>query len=434
MVALLIASSQAQAQDQQSPPGHQHTGHPAHESLFSPREASGTSWLPDESPMYGVLFTWGSWEVMVHGSGFVQYINEPGDRHRTGGAENQQVSSVNWAMLMAKRRLGTGRFGFRLMGSVEPWTVTNCGFLNLLATGEMCEGDTIHDRQHPHDLFMELAAEYDRPVRGSMRWQVYAGFAGEPALGPPAFPHRISAMPNPVAPISHHWLDSSHITFGVVTTGLYDRRWKAEMSVFNGREPDEDRADLDLGALDSVSGRFTFLPTPGLALQISAGHLSEAEAEFPPEPRRDLNRLTASATYHRALTNDGIWATTVAYGLNAGPEVIPGDEVDLVTHAVVAETNVTLRERHTGFGRIEIVGKPGHDLHIHEAPATIYTVAKLQAGYVRYFQSWKGIVPGLGGSVSLSIVPEYLATRYSGRVSPGFGLFFTVRPARHATM
>jgi len=162
--------------------------------------------------------------------------------------------------------------------------------------------------------------------------------------------------------------------------------------------------------------------------------LTEAEAEFPPEPRRDLNRLTASATYHRALSNDGIWATTVAYGLNAGPEVIPGDEVDLVTHAVLAETSVTLRERHTGFGRIEIAGKPGHDLHIHEAPATIFTVAKLQAGYVRYFQSWKGIVPGLGGSVSLNIVPEYLATRYSGRVSPGFGLFVTVRPARHATM
>jgi hypothetical protein len=342
------------------------------------------------------------------------------------------VSSVNWAMLMARRPLGAGRLGLRLMGSVEPWTVTDCGFLNLLANGEMCEGDTIHDRQHPHDLFMELAADYDRPVRGSLRWQVYAGFAGEPALGPPAFPHRISAMPNPVAPISHHWLDSSHITFGLVTTGLYDRRWKAEMSVFNGREPDEDRADLDLGPLDSVSGRFTFLPTRGLALQISAGQLREAEAEFPPEPRRDLSRLTASATYHRAIFSEGLWATTFAYGLNAGVEVIPGDEVDLVTHAFLVESNLTLRERDTWFGRFEVVGKPGHDLHVHEAPATVFTVAKLQAGYARYFRPWKSIVPGIGGTASLSIVPPALSAHYSGRVSPSFGVFFTIRPAPHS--
>jgi hypothetical protein len=238
-------------------------------------------------------------------------------------------------------------------------------------------------------------------------------------------------MPNPIAPITHHWLDSSHITFGVITTGLYDSRWKAEMSVFNGREPDEDRADLDLGALDSVSGRFTFLPTPRFAFQISAGHLREAEAQFPPETPRNLSRLTASGTYHRALSNDGIWATTVAYGLNAEVEVIPGDEVDLVTHAFLAESNLLLRERDSVFGRIEVVGKPGHDLHIHEAPATIFTVAKLAAGYVRYFSPWKRLVPGVGGTASLNIVPEALAPRYSGRVSPGFGLFFNVRPSRH---
>jgi len=381
--------------------------------------------------MYGVPVAWGSWEAMVHGSGFAQYINEPGDRHRTGGAANHQASSVNWAMLMARRPLGAGRFGLRLMGSIEPWTVTDCGFLNLLANGEMCEGDTIHDRQHPHDLFMELAADYDRAVKGSLRWQVYAGFAGEPALGPPAFPHRISAMPNPVAPITHHWLDSSHITFGLVTTGLYDRRWKAEMSVFNGREPDENRADLDLGALDSVSGRFTFLPTPRLALQISAGHLREAEAEFPPEPRRDLSRLTASATYHRAVSGEDLWATTFAYGVNAGVAVIPGAEVELVTHAFLVESTLTLRQRDAWFGRIEVVGKPGHDLHVHEAPAEIFTVGKLQAGYARYFGARKGIVPGLGGTASLSIVPSDLAARYSGRVSPSFGVFFTLRTARH---
>jgi hypothetical protein len=430
--AFLVAPFQAHAQDQQSAaPAQHHAPQHAHETFFPPREASGTAWLPDESPMYGVQQTWGTWQIMLHGTAVAQYLYEPGDRHRTGGSANHQVSSVNWAMMMARRSLGAGRVGLRVMGSVEPWTVSDCGFLNLLATGEMCEGDTIHDRQHPHDLLMELAADYDRPLKGSLRWQVYAGFAGEPALGPPAFPHRISAMPNPVAPITHHWLDSSHITFGLVTTGLYDQRWKAEVSVFNGREPDEDRADLDLGALDSVSGRFTFMPTNRVALQVSAGHLRESEAEFPPEPRSDLNRLTASATYHRPIADGGVWATTLAYGLNAGTEIIPGDEVNLVTHAVLVESNFTVDERHAWFGRIEVAGKPGHDLHVHEAPATVYTVSKLQAGYVRYFGARKGIASGIGATASVSLVPTALSSRYGGSVSPGFGVFFTVRPARH---
>jgi hypothetical protein len=295
----------------------------------------------------------------------------------------------------------------------------------------MCDGDTIHDRQHPHDLWMELAADYDRPVRGSLRWQVYGGVSGEPALGPVAFPHRMSAMPNPVAPITHHWLDSSHIAFGLITTGLYDRRWKAELSLFNGREPDENRADLDLGPLDSIAARLTFMPTNQLALQVSAGRLNDAKAEFPPQPRTDVERLTASATYHRMGSAGKIWATTLAYGLDAGSEVIPGAIVDLTTHAALLESSLTFGEKHSWFGRIEAVGKPGHDLHVHEDPARVFPVGKLQAGYVRYFRAWKSIVTGIGATASASIVPESLALRYSGRVAPGFGVFLTIRPSRH---
>ena len=187
--------------------------------LFAAREASGTSWLPDETPMFGVHRVWGDWSVMLHGKAFAQFLYEPGDRHRTGGSSNQQFGSVNWGMAMARRRLGVGRFGLRAMVSLEPWTVPGCGYLSFLATGEVCEGDTIHDRQHPHDAFMEIAAEYDRPLRGDVRWQIYGGLAGEPALGPAGFPHRASALLNPIAPIAHHSLDSTHITFGLITAG-----------------------------------------------------------------------------------------------------------------------------------------------------------------------------------------------------------------------
>lgn len=423
----VIAPAAAQEVDHSQ---HQHSTSAAATELFPAREAAGTAWVPDDTPMYAAHRTAGQWELMLHGAAFGQVLYEPGDRHRTGGLANEQASVVNWLMAMGRRRAGAGRVGLRAMISAEPWTVRDCGFINFLASGETCEGDSIHDRQHPHDLFMELAADYDRPVRGSLRWQIYGGLAGEPALGPTGFPHRVSAMFNPVAPITHHWLDSSHITFGLITSGLYDRRWKAEMSVFNGREPDEHRADLDLGALTSLSGRITFMPTSRWAVQVSAGHLNDAEAQFPPQPRTDVDRVTASATYDR-VTPTRTWSTTVAYGANAGPEVIPGEVVDLVTHALMVESSLSIRERDAWFGRVEVVGKPGEDLHVHEAPAHVFTVGKIQAGYVRTLAARKGAVFGIGGTASVSIVPAALASRYAGRVSPGAGVFVSLRPSRH---
>jgi hypothetical protein len=381
--------------------------------------------------MYGVYRTWRGWQVMFHGNAFAQFLYEPGDIHRTGGFSTRQFGSINWGMMMARRPLGVGRLGVRAMVSVEPWTIPGCGYLNLLATGEICEGDTIHDRQHPHDLFMELAADYDRPLRGSLRWQVYAGLAGEPALGPAGFPHRVSALSNPIAPIAHHWLDSTHITYGLVTTGVYDQRWKAQMSLFNGREPDENRADLDLASLDSVSGRMSFSPTNRLAVQVSAAHLHEAEEEVASQPRTSVNRLTASVTYHRPFGASGIWATTLAYGLNSESALVPGAVLEELTHGALLESSVTASERHTWFGRVETVGKPAHDLHVHEYITQVFPIGKVQGGYVRQFKPWRGMVPGIGGTISGSIVPPLLAPRYGGRVAPGFGLFLTVRPSRH---
>ncbi|MGH9254335.1 MAG: hypothetical protein ACRD3C_07170, partial [Vicinamibacterales bacterium] len=285
--------------------------------------------------------------------------------------------------------------------------------------------------QHPHDLFMELAAEYDRPLTTTLRWQIYAGPAGEPALGPAGFPHRLSAFPNPIAPISHHWLDATHITFGVVTAGVYGARWKAEASAFNGREPDAERTDFDLAALDSVAGRFSLMPSERLVLQVSAGHLHEAEAGVGRQPRTDVNRATASATYHRRVGEGGFLATTLAYGVNAELAIIPGGLLDETTHAVLLEASATRDDRHTWFGRLEIGGKGAHDLHAHEYITSIFTVGKLELGYVRHLRPWKGLLPGLGGVVMGSGVPRLLAPRYGGRIAPGFGVFATVRPLSH---
>ena len=297
---------------------HHHEGqardeHANHDMADMARDGSGTAWLPDQSPLYAVHTMKGPWMLMFHENAFLQILRESGDRG------DDQPGSINWVMGMAERNLGPGRLEVRAMFSAEPWSIRGCGYPDLLATGELCDGQKIHDRQHPHDLVMELSAEYNAAIAGDLRWQVYGGPAGEPALGPVAYPHRISASPNPLAPIAHHWLDSTHVSFGVVTGGIYGKTWKVESSVFNGREPDETRTDFDFGALDSVSGRVWFLPTPHLALQFSAGHLKEAEAGEEGGPRTDVDRVTASATFHRAFRDDSISATTVAWGRNSEP-------------------------------------------------------------------------------------------------------------------
>jgi hypothetical protein len=381
------------------------------------RDGSGTSWLPDASPMFAIHGQAGPWNLMLHQNLFVQYINEGGTRG------DDQFGSTNWVMGMAQRNVAGGPLMLRGMMSIEPLTVGACGYPTLLATGESCDGEPLHDRQHPHDVLMALAVQYQREITSGLAYQLYAGLAGEPALGPVAFPHRVSALTNPLAPITHHWLDSTHISFGVLSAGLYQQRWKAEGSLFNGREPDATRYDIDFGALDSFAGRLWLLPTARWALQVSAGHLREAEQEHENGPRRNVDRVTASVTYHRPLDMQRFWATTVAWGRN--------EEDGIATHALLAESSLALAEWDMIFGRAEVNKKSAHDLVLpnhHEEG--IFTVGKLQAGYVRHFRPWSSFVPGLGGSVSFSFVPDRLRTLYGGRTAAGFAVFVNLRPSQ----
>jgi hypothetical protein len=405
-----------QAGDEPQPPHdmqHMHMENDQGMVMPSSREGSGTSWLPDETPMYAVHRQAGTWTLMAHGNAFLQYLHEGGDRG------SDQAGSINWFMGQAGRAVGAGRVGLRGMVSLEPWTIRGCGYPDLLASGETCQGEAIHDRQHPHDLFMEVAATYDRPLASGVRLQLYGGPAGEPALGPTAFPHRLSAMPSPLAPITHHWFDATHITYGVVTGGVYGARWKAETSVFNGREPDETRTNFDFGALDSWSGRVWLLPTARWALQLSAGRLREAEAGHDGGPRIDVNRVTASATYHRVQRPGSIWASTVGWGRNQEP-------ASDATNAFLAETNLTIEDRDSWFGRFELSAKSGHDLALESSG--LFTVAKLQGGYTRYFSPSAGLQPGVGAGLTAGIVPDSLKPFYGSRVNVGVSVFLTLRP------
>jgi YHS domain-containing protein len=405
--------SAVSASAQQAPSGASAQGHMEHDSQMA-REASGTAWLPDATPMYAFHWQRGSWQYMAHENAFLQSLHESSERG------DDQAGSINWIMGMAQRNVGRGRLMLSAMFSAEPWTIGGCGYPDLLASGEQCRNETIHDRQHPHDLFMELTAEYDAPLKGAVRLQLYGGPVGEPALGPVAFPHRISAMPNPLAPIAHHWLDSTHVSFGVITAGLFGNKWKAEASVFNGREPDEIRTNFDFGALDSLSGRLWFLPTPNIALQVSAGRLNEAEAAEGAGPRSNVNRLTASATYHR-IRERSVWASTIAWGRNS--------ELGDGTTAVLMESSFTVADRDAWFGRWEVAGKTPHDLELTTASESTLTLTKVQGGYVRYLPAVRGFKVGFGAEGSVGVVPAELRSVYGSRANVGAGIFVTVRPA-----
>lgn len=270
------------------------------------RDSSGTSWQPDDSARGMLHSTAGDWMLMGHLMLWGIYDTQGGRR----GADKTFIEGM--LMGAARRDLANGdTINLRAMVSPEP-LMGKSGYPELLASGETANGVApLLDRQHPHDLFMELSGSYAHKLDSDNSLFVYAGYPGEPALGPAAFMHRPSGMDIPDAPITHHWLDSTHITFGVLTAGFVRADWKLEMSQFTGREPDQDRYDFDPIRLDSTSARVSWNPDSQWSLQVSWGHLNSPEQLT---PNIKENRTTASATYITKL-GEGTLAATAAWGL-----------------------------------------------------------------------------------------------------------------------
>jgi hypothetical protein len=268
--------------------------------------SSGTSQVPAATPMEMIGRLLGRWTFMAGGQFFGVYSNQSGPRG------HDKIYSTNWVMFMASHRAGPGTLTFRSMLSAEPATITGKQYPLLFATGETANGVPIINGQHPHDLFMELAALYKIALGEGTSIHFYGGPRGEPALGPPAYPHRASSSEDPVAVISHHLQDSTHIATNVATIGLTHGPVTWEVSTFHGREPDEQRWGIEGGVPDSLSTRITVSPTARWSGQFSIGRLNRVEATHPLRP--DL-RTTASVSYVRPLAG-GSWASTVIWGRN----------------------------------------------------------------------------------------------------------------------
>jgi hypothetical protein len=348
------------------------------------REASGTSWQPEATPMSGRHVMWNGWMAMLHG-----YIN--GIYADAGGARGDtDWFSQSMFMAMGSRPAGPGTLGVRAMLSLDPLLVGKRGYPLLFQTGETADGRTpLIDRQHPHDLFMELSASYSVLLAEHRSVFVYAGLPGEPALGPATFMHRFSGVENPEAPLLHHWLDSTHVTFGVVTLGYVEGDLKLEVSGFHGREPDEHRYDIETGKLDSWSTRLSWNPTPHWAMQGSFGRIHSAEQL---EPDTNVDRTTLSIAYHRSLAA-GNWQTTLAWGRNEPTH-------HHATSGYLLESAVTWNARDTVFARLETVQKDELFAEGEPLAERVFRVNKIGLGYLHDFALHNGLKFGVGVQAS----------------------------------
>lgn len=384
------------------------------------RMGSGTSWQPASSPMPMLHKQSGEWLLMFHYN-FVAGINSQG-----GPRGVTKFESVNWFMPSAVRRVGPGTLELRGMFSAEPFTFPPGGSPLLFQTGETYKGEPIIDRQHPHDLFMELSASYTVPVGERANWFVYAGYPGEPALGPNAFMHRASASENTSAPLSHHLQDSSHISFGVVTTGFTYRWFKLEGSLFNGREPGENRYNFEANPWNSRSVRLWFAPNDNWSMQVSHGFLRNPEALAP----GDVRRTTASLSYNRSFER-GNWASSLIWGRNH--ESHDGEIFNL--NGYVAESTLRFLDRNYLYTRLELADKnqllrdaDRLSLGITEHHPS-FRIGAYTAGGARDIWNTETTSLAIGSDVTFYSKPSILDSVY-GRNPVSWKLFVRLRPSQ----
>jgi len=336
--------------DEEMPP----MGHSYSLNLPMSRNGSGTSWLPDASPMYGIMLHSKKWMYMLHGNVAPRYITQDVDGKGSRGGD--AFGAPNWFMGMGQRKIGErGLLHISAMLSLDRFTEGGDGYPLLFQSGESWKGKPLVDRQHPHDVFSELSIGYTYSLSKKSDLSVYLGYPGEPALGSVAFMHRPSALANPDAPISHHWNDGTHITFGVATLGYRYDKFKIEASSFTGREPDENRYDFDKPRFDSYSARLSYNPTKNWAFQVSRGWIESPEELHENE---DVKRTTASAIYSLPFGEEKSLNATALWGLNKTKEA-RGE------HAALFEASLRLKKLAL-YTRYEWTQKSAEELDLEQ--------------------------------------------------------------------
>jgi hypothetical protein len=419
LLSLLAVGAIAQ-ENERSTAGQDHSGRaieempgmnmstPSPDWMPSPHAGSGTAWEPASVPGHLWMTTRGQWDLMAHGVICLTY-NQQGGPRGVGKAE-----SVNSLMLMEQHKLGRGTLLFREMFSAESLTSPHPGFPEIFQTGETYHGEPLVDHQHPHNVFAELSAYYSLPVAKHVSWLVYGGPSAEPALGPVTYIHRTSASELPAAPLSHHLQDSTHTSFGVLTSGIVIDRFKIEGSAFNGREPNEQRWSIQLAPLDSWSARASVAPSRNWTAQYSYGRLIHPEALEPGNEKRQ----SASIEYNRPFL-DGNWATSAIWGRKHKDETVTN------LNSYLLESTVNFKRSNYAYTRLELVDKD--ELFPEAAVHPAYRIGAYTFGGVRDLLQSHAWQLGLGGDVTFYSKRAVLDSAY-GAHPVSFRVFLRLRP------
>ncbi|HVW16335.1 MAG TPA: hypothetical protein VHB54_21055 [Mucilaginibacter sp.] len=383
------------------------------------RDGSGTSWVPDQSPMYGYMFHGKKWMTMIHGSFFIRYTNQ--DVFKQGSRGGSQFDVPDWFMAMTQRQVGkNGLFSVNTMFSFDPFLVGPGGYPLLFQTGESYRGKPLVDIQHPHDLFADISPNYTQRIAKDADISLSVGYPGEPALGPPVFMHRLSAMNIPDAPLSHHYEDATHITFGVATMGFRYKDVKLEGSIFTGREPDEYRYNFDKPRFDSYSVRLSYNPSDEWALQASNGWIHSPEAL---SPLQNVDRFTTSAIYTKTLDGDSYIATTLVYGQNHfsdNGKTLP---------SILLESSWQIHKTAV-YGRYEYVQKDAEELALTGSDPLNpnFNIDALTLGVNRVLTSFGQTNLTGGVQATLNVSPTPLQSLY-GTAPMGFEVYLRINPS-----
>jgi hypothetical protein len=397
---------------------------------------SGTSIEPVSTPVAMLMSNYRGWMLMLHGTAFIADTQQHASTSPSTGDERggDKLFSTNWLMPMAMRQLGPdGRYGqltLRAMFSLEPATVSGREYPELFQQGETAFGKPIIDGQHPHDFFMEVAALYDIRLSKQSLLSFYAAPVGDPAIGPTAYPHRLSASEDPIAALGHHQQDSTHIAFNVLTGGFTWRWLRFEESGFHGAEPTEQRWGFQPSpnghAIDSYSSRVTFSPTQNWSSQYSIAHIVSPEALYPGENQQ---RQTASIMYNRpigahhdttgmpgmdmATPATGNWSTTLLWGRTKS---LTDSSIE---NSYLLESLLQFHTRNYIWTRIENAGRsnellltPGSPLPPDFTETPIGHVAAYTFGYDRDYRFIPHLLTAPGAQFTTYTTPEALISAY----------------------
>lgn len=380
------------------------------------RNGSGTSWLPDSTPMYAYMKHTGKWNFMFHGAVWLRYNYQ--DIGNKGTRGDSKFDAPNWFMAMGQRKIKKrGLFSFHAMFSLDALTVGGNGYPLLFQSGESWNGKPLIDRQHPHDLFAELAIGYTHMINKDIDIYGYFGMPGEPSIGPTTFMHRISSFNIPSAPIGHHWQDATHITFGVATAGIRYKILKVEGSSFTGREPNENRYNFDKPRFDSYSYRLSINPTVNYSFQISQASIKSPEELHKDE---DVQRTTASIMEAHPLGNKRFITSALVWGMN---NINSENE-----HSVLAESNLQLN-KWAIFGRYEYIQKDGEELEIPFAEEhSVYNISAFTLGtsYILANHWNTNLSVGATGSI---FMPDPALSNLYGRNPVSAEIYLRINPA-----